>query len=261
MSENNPLLTNLKLPGRIFQLPSRGIFYKNGELADGTNDGEIHVRPMSALDEINIKNPDQLFSGEAVNTVFKQCITGIQKPAELLSKDVDAIMMFLRTVTYGSSYEFSAKHICPDAKHHSYVADIDQLIGKLKIIDPTMIDSMYTVNLPNGQVVKLRPNKYSQVLALIRANENKQEITADDQRSNLLMMLMGVIYSVDGVTDIDNIKEWASSITSPMVNKIGKKIANINEWGPNLQWTCLCKDCGEEFQVEIPINPINFFTE
>jgi hypothetical protein len=257
----NPLLANLKLPGRIFQLPSRGIFYKNGELADNIKEGELHIHPMSALDEINMKNPDQLFSGAAVNTVFKQCISGVEKPAELLSKDVDAIMVFLRTVTYGAGYEFSAKHGCEGAKDHSYVADIDQMIDKMKMIDPTTVDAMYTVSLPNGQVVKLRPNRYQQVLDLIRANENKKEISAEDQQKNLVQMLMGVIQSVDGLTDIPQITEWVTRIPSPYVNRIAEKIENLNEWGPSLRWTCNCKDCGKDYEVEIPINPVSFFTE
>lgn len=261
MSETNPLLVSLKLPGRIFQLPSKGLFYRNGELSDNVKDGEVHVHPMSALDEINMKNPDQLFSGAAVNTVFKQCVSGIEKPSELLSKDVDAIMMFLRTVTYGPGYEFSARHSCEKGEDHSYIADIDTLIGETKYVDPTMIESMYTVTLPNGQVVKLRPHRYQQVLDLIKANENKTEITVIDQQNNLIMMLMGVVQSVDNISDTKLIEGWARALTPPFVSRISEKIENVSEWGPSLSWKCLCKDCGNEFNVEIPINPVSFFTE
>lgn len=261
MSETNPLLANLKLPGRIFQLPSRGIFYKDGELADNVKNGEIHIHPMSAMDEINMKNADQLFSGEAVNTVFKHCITGIEKPSQLLAKDVDAIMLFLRAVTYGSSYEFYAKHTCKDAKDHSYVADVEQMINQIKMIDPTTVENDYTVVLSNNQVVKLRPNRYQQVLDLIKKNENKKTITADEQKENLLLMLLGVIESVDGISNADNITEWVKQIPSPMVNRIGDKIDGVNNWGPSNKWTCRCRDCGTDFEVEIPINPVAFFIE
>lgn len=259
--ETNPLLAGLKLPGRIFQLPSKGVFYQNGELKENIVDGEIHVHPMSALDEINMKNPDQLFSGAAVNTVFKQCISGIDKPSELLSKDVDAIMLFLRVVTYGADYEFIAKHNCKDGKDHNYTANVDEIISNMKMIDPTMIEQLYTVTLPNGQVVKLRPNKYQQVIDMIKANENKTVITADDQRANLTRMLMGVIRAVDNTTNPEHIKGWIQKISTPMVNRIGDKVENINEWGPDLKWKCTCKDCGSDFTIEIPINPVSFFTE
>ena len=261
MDSSNPLIANIRLPGRIFQLPSRGFFYRNGELSDSVKDGEIHVHPMSALDEINMKNPDQLFSGEAVNTVFKHCVSGIEKPAQLLAKDVDAIMLFLRAVTYGNDYEFLARHTCEGAKEHSYVANLEQIINEIRMIDPTMVDELYTVNLQNGQTVKMMPSRYQNVVDLIKNNEGKREITAQDEQNNLLIMLLGIIQSVDGISDKTLIKEWASQIPAPMVNKIGRKIENINDWGSTMKWTCTCRDCGESFTVDIPINPVSFFTE
>ena len=60
----NPLLQGIKLPGRTFQLPSRGALY-NDELDGTIVGGEVHVHPMTALTEINLKNPDLLFNGKA----------------------------------------------------------------------------------------------------------------------------------------------------------------------------------------------------
>jgi hypothetical protein len=279
----NPLLQGLKLPGRIFQLPSKGVFYHNGELAPDVKEGEVHVHPMSALDEINMKNPDQLFNGAAVETVFKRCVTGVLKPTALLAKDVDAIMLFLRTVTYGPEFEFIANHRCispklnPETKEpvldegknpimiagkdHSYIADIDAMINGMKLIDATVVDQLNTVHLLNGQVVKLRPNRYSHVLELIKANENKQEVTVTDQQENLIMLLMGVLESVDSITNPEHLREWLSVLPSPFVNKIAEKIAGVNSWGSDHHTTCKCKDCGAEFTVEVPINPVSFFTE
>jgi len=257
----NPLLSNLKLPGRIFQLPSRGIFYKNGELADTVRDGEIHIQAMSALEEIIMKNPDQLFSGEAINTVLAKCSPDIKKPSELLSKDVDAIMLYLRTVTYGPNYEFTARHNCEHARDHSYIADVDQMISACRMIDPTMIESMYTVQLPNSQVVRLHPNRYQQVIDIIKQNQNKASITAEDQKNNFMALIMGVIESVDGIRDRKLITEWIGAIPAPMINRIGDKVEGLNDWGSDLSWTCTCRDCGEQFKVEIPIQPVSFFTE
>jgi hypothetical protein len=257
----NPLLESLKLPGRIFQLPSRGIFYHNGELADSIKDGEIHVRPMSALDEINMKNPDQLFSGDAVNTVFRTCVQGIEKPAELLSKDVDAVMIFLRAVTYGPQYQVLSQHDCPDAKETEYTVNLDELIAGMKVIDPTLVETNYTLKVATGQVVKLRPNRYQQILDLIKMNESKKELNARDQQENLVLMLLGVIDSVDGVKDKNLIRQWIEAVPSPVVTRISERLEKVNDWGPNLNFPCVCKQCGQTFETEIPINPVSFFTE
>jgi hypothetical protein len=261
MSQQNPLLEKIKLPGRIFQLPSRGIFYENSELSEDIKNGEIHVQALSALDEITLKNPDQLFSGDAVQTIFKNCLTGVNKPVELLSKDIDALMLFLRTVTYGPAYEIIAKHTCEGAKEHSYVADIDQMIGNMKMIDPTVVEDMYTVKLKNDQVVKLKPTVYKDTIEFIKNNSNKKEITAEDQKKNLVIILLSVIKSVDGISDKNMITQWIEKLSSPMVNSMVKKIEAINDWGTDNSWKCVCRDCGEDFRVEIPTNPVVFFTE
>lgn len=260
MSEN-PLLQKIRLPGRIFQLPSRGLFYNNGELESTVKDGEIHVHAMSAFAEIHMKNPDQLFSGQAVDTVFRECVRGVLEPTKLLAKDVDAILMFLRTVTYGPNYEFTAKHTCNDAKDHSYIADVDQMIAGMKMIDPTVVHEMFLCVLDNGQRVKLRPSTYEQIINILKSNEGKKEITVDDMKSNLMSMLTSVVVQVDDVTDKLFIAEWLSKLRAPDVNKIAQRVEDINEWGPNLKWTTKCRDCGEDFTVELPINPVSFFTE
>lgn len=262
MTENtNPLLVGLKLPGRIFQLPSKGLFYKDGELSPNIRDGEIHVHPMSALDEINMKNPDQLFSGEAVNSVFKHCIEGVEKPSELLAKDIDAIMLFLRTVTYGPEYEFTAKHVCEEAKSHSYTVNVDEMINSMKIIDDSELKELFSVELPNGQVVRLIPTRYQYVVDIIKMNQSKTVFTAEDQQNNLLKLICSVIDSVNGIRDKAMIEEWVRELPSPLIKKIGDKVEHSSEWGAELKTKCTCKDCGEQFEVEIPINPITFFTE
>jgi hypothetical protein len=262
MSESgNPLLASLKLPGRIFQLPSRGIFYKNGELDPDIKNGEIHVRPMSALDEIIMKNPDQLFSGDGIDTVFKHCVSGIAKPRELLSKDVDAITMFLRVVTYGQSYEFMARHICEDAKDHSYVADVEQLISNMPLIDPTTVEDLFSLTVANGQKISIKPNRYQHMLDLIKANESKTSPTAADTQANLMSMLLGVIESIDEIKDPKLITEWVKLAPVSYINRLGEKINATSDWGPNLKWTCECKDCKQNFEIELPINPVSFFTE
>ena len=260
-SEINPLMSGIKLPGRIFQLPSQGLFYTNGELEEGVQNGEIHVHPISAMDEIILKNPDQLFSGEAVATVFKRCMDGIADPSRLLSKDVDALMLFLRTVTYGPGYEFIAKHTCENAKDHSYIADVEQLIAQMKMLDPTTINELYTVVLPNKQIVKLKPYVYQDSIELIKMNQNRSTLTSEQMQQNLLLSLLSMISSVNGVSKKEFLVEWIKDLPANYLGRIGERIDKINDWGSDLVWEATCKDCGEKFKIQIPVNPVTFFTE
>ena len=253
---HNPLLQKLKLPGRVFQLPSRGALYKNGEIS--SPEGEVHVHPMSALTEINLKNPDQLFNGKALEEVCRECVPDVKKPNELFGRDVDALMFFLRLVTYGPHFEVTVKHNCKDAKNHSYVVDIERMVQEMRQLDPTI---KYEVVLQNGQTVILHPVKFEHMIKLYQMNSGKKELTPDDVKTNIIFNLVSLIESVDGITDRKLIEEWARSLTTPQQNRITDLIETMNEWGPNQTTKLKCRDCGEEMVVELPLNPISFFTE
>lgn len=258
MSETttNPLLQKLKLPGRVFQLPSRGALYKNGELA--TQEGEVHVHPMSALTEINLKNPDQLFNGKALEEVCAECVPEIKKPTELFGRDVDALMFYLRLVTYGPQFEVNVKHTCENAKNHSYVVDIEKMVAEMKPLDPT---AKFEVTIQTGQKVVLHPVKFEHMIKLFQMNAGKKELTPDDVKKNIIFNLVSLVESVDGITDRGLIEEWAKGLTTPMQNRITDVIETMNDWGPATTTKLTCKDCGAVMDVELPLNPISFFTE
>jgi len=252
----NPLLQKLKLPGRVFQLPSRGALYRNGEV--NCMEGEIHVHAMSALTEINLKNPDLLFNGKALEEVCRECIPEIKKPTELFGRDVDALMFFLRVVTYGPQFEINVKHTCDEAKNHSYVVDLEKMIQEMRPLDPT---TKFEVVLQNGQKVTLHPVKFEHMIKLFQMNTGKQELNSDDVKANIIFNLVNLVESVDGITDRAMIEEWAKLLTTPMQNKITEVIEKMNQWGPNQTIQLKCKDCSEMMNVELPLNPISFFTE
>lgn len=266
---SNPLLANIKLPGRSFQLPSKGIFYKNGELDDSITDGIIHVRALSAIDEITLKNPDLLLSGEAVD-VFKNSIDGLNKPRELLTKDVDAITFFLRTVSYGPYYEIDVqKHNCEKAKndtaHNSQTntINIDDHIAKMKIMDEKTLDELFLIKLPNGQNVTLQPYIYKDMISIInKIALKKEKLSPEDEKSSLMDTVCFSIQSVDGISDKQMIREWATTLSTKTINSILNQVAKANStWGIDMNIDVACKYCGENMEVALPINPVSFFTE
>lgn len=256
MENTNPLLEKIRLPGRVFQLPSRGALYSSGEIA--TAEGEVHVHPMTALTEINLKNPDLLFNGKALEEVCRECVPEIKNPTRLFGRDVDALMMFLRVVTYGPHFEIKVKHTCENAKNHSYVVDIEKIISQMKFLDPT---AKFEVTVQTGQKVVLTPVRFEHLIKLFQLNAGKKEMTPAALKDNIVFNLVNLIESVDGVTNRAQIEEWVKSITTPMQNRITEMIEKMNDWGTSSTTTITCKDCGEEVEVELPLNPISFFTE
>ena len=257
----NPLLAKVKLPGRTFQLPSKGALYHNGELDSSVVDGEVHVHPMTALVEINLKNPDLLFNGKALEAVLSECVPSIKKPLDLFGRDIDAIMFFLRLATYGPEYRIEVKHDCEDAKQHSYTVNLEQLVQTMKHLDPTVIESKRQTTLETGQTVYTRPMKFSDIIELFHRSGNKKELTTEDIKELAVVNLLSMNERVDDVTDQKFIEEWIRTLTTPMVNRITNAADELNGWGPEQTVTLKCKDCGSDMQVELPLNPVSFFTE
>lgn len=263
----NPLLAHVRLPGETVRMPSGGLFYTNGELSPEVRDGEVHVHPMTAVDEIMIKTPDLLFSGNAIQEVFSRCIPQILKPTELLAKDVDYLLICLRKVTYGETLELEAEHTCENAKRHSYQISINDFIKNSKEIDPSKM-STYTLKLDNGQTVNLRPVKFRDYVHIMQTTSALKEeriktdadYVVEQAKSIMFDSMLGVIISVDDITNRDQILEWLENIPAGWIKQISQKIEKMADWGPVFVSKATCKDCGEDFDVHAPLNPVAFFT-
>lgn len=264
MAELHPMLQKVKLPGRIFQLPSRGLMYTNGELAANITDAELHVMPMSAYDEIALKNPDMLFSGKALEEVLPICVEGIEKPLDLLGKDVDALMLYLRLVTYGPIFELVANHYCSDeSKSHVYQVDLEAMLSSINYIDPLNAQDAYKVHLNNGQIIQLKPLTYKHIVEVLQKNNPAGEDgsdSAEKRKQILLDNLTSIIKSIDGIEDKELITQWLRMAPAPYIAQIDRVFDKANEWGVNLVSELKCRDCGEIYKVEVPLNPISFFS-
>lgn len=259
-SSQNPLLKRLQMPGETFRLPSRGLFYKNGEIETDSPDGELHVHPMTTRDEFMFKSADKLFTGKAVEDVFARLIPEVKKPTQLLSKDVDYLMMALRVVTYGDQLDITYNHNCKeDAKDHSYAVNIRTMMRQVKEIDPTSIEN-FKVELSDGQVVILQPPRYADVIRIYQASGNAESMGDDDYVALMLDNIAGMIESVDDVDDKKMIREWLDHIRAGDVNRIADEVTVVSDWGAQRHAPIECKDCEEMVSVEVPINPITFFT-
>ena len=254
----NPLLERVKIPGETIRLPSGGIFYTNGELSNDVSNGEIHIYPLTTISEIMLRSPDKLLSGDALVDVLSQAAPQILKPMDLLSKDVDFLMTALRKVTYGDQLEVTYTHNCKDAKAHSYQISLSKILSASKTIDPTTVNRSFVMTLPNGQKVKLQPMKFKNIIEIM---QSVREYTDDDKiiGKQLMKSVSCMIMAVDEVTDPEFIIEWLATIQSTWFKDISKAIEGVSEWGPDFSYIDKCKDCGQEIELSVTLNPLTFF--
>ena len=269
----NPLLDRARMPGETFRLPSRGIFYTNGELAEDVEEGELHMYAMTAIDEIVLSSPSKLFSGESIIEVIRRCVPDVLIPEELLSQDIDFILLCLRKVSYGPTFDFARTHNDCEIElpedhpipSHEYQINMDHLIKQTKEINPENMVANYRIELDSGQVVQIQPIRFGAYVKVMQVlsqkiGDNAEDMSLEDQKDMLLNQLATMISAVDEITDTDMIREWLEVINPAQVRKINTSISNMGTWGVNTVQKIKCRDCKKEMEVEIPTNPLALFS-
>ncbi len=266
MEQTNPLLRtyHARIPGETFRLPSQGVFYNDGELDDTVKNGEVYIYPLTTIAEIELKTPDKLLSGQSIVDAFKQCVPAVKDPFKLLAKDVDYILMCMQLLSYGETMELVYNHRCSDtSKEHKYTINIRPLIQQTKPIDPTTVGEHTTVHLPNNQVVVLRPPLFGAMMQLYLANvelDSTNESHRIEFHKRMLQLVVSSIISVDDITDKDQIQEWIQVVPPSYINQITECAKYLSDFGPVMDITEKCADCGEEIVLSVPLNPVSFFS-
>lgn len=271
----NPLLAKVKLPGRVFQLPSKGLFYPPGVLAENVREGEIQVKPMSALVELKVRSADLLISAKVIREICAECAPEILRPELLLARDVDALFLFLIASTYGNQKSIKAVHDCEKAEIHDYMIDLEPIINnpRNKVLDHKEV--IFQTELPNGQIVFLRPVQFTDAIdmMLMRQQIAQKEmlapasITTKEMEDVVVRDILSVVKAVstggpDAVTISDSAKidEWIRILPKTYVDQIYDMAAKAAEWGFDFNVKLKCKDCGTEFMHNMELNPVNFLS-
>ena len=258
----NPLMQRVRIPGETFTLPSGGVFYTNGELSPEVQNGEIHVYPMTAIDELIMKSVDKVFSGEAVKEIFGRCIPAVIRPGDLSAKDVDFLLVALRKVSYGPTFEMTYKHDCENAGNQTYDVELDQYVRRVQRLNATTIKQTFEYRLENGQVVTFKPASYDDIVKLYQdqhAQSLTEEVTDAEALRRMFVVIISMIEKVDNITDPDMIMEWLQGLPVLWLQALSAAARDTTNWGIQFEVDVVCKDCGATVKVPTPLNPISFF--
>ena len=272
MTQFNPLQKYFRQPKIFIALPSKGLFYKSGNLqGDYTN---VPVFGMSGMDEILFKTPDALFNGEASSKVIESCCPYIKNAREMPSLDVDALLMAIRIATYGEAMTIA--HVCKSCGADNEF-DID-----LKPVVAYFNDITYDGSVPIGEItVKLRPLNYEEMTQFGVENFKLQrmlyqinDIPQDKQQEHLdkiyqrlaeiqvelFMMSIESVLTPDGlVEDKEMIKEWLENTDKSVYSVIKEKLEKNKEIWSMPKQNLKCGSCGTEDSVEISMDQSSFF--
>jgi hypothetical protein len=277
-NQNNPLKSYFRKPGIWIKLPSQGN-YSDSKPTDLNDMGEIPVYPMTAKDELMLKNADALLNGTAITGLIKSCAPSITDPENMPAVDLDTLLVAIKHCTYGSKMTVETKHDCAEAAAHEVSVDLDMMIANIKVLDkiePVEHDSgikIFIKPVTVKDILRLNWVQYEQVRQLQMAEaQNVDEKTKLDllQKSyesltnESIKVISKCIDSVllpDGVavTDTAMISEWVSDLSRPEYTKLEQKIMDTNSKGVEKQFDVHCPECGSAYKTTLDLNPTTFF--
>lgn len=269
----NPLQQYFRQPKIYMKLPSGGLFSKTG-----TFQGDLARMPvygMTGMDEIILKTPDALLSGESTAKVIESCCSSINNAWEISTLDTNAILAAIRIATYGPI--LSVKHTCIQCEHENeYDIDLNQIMefyGNCKYDNKVVLDNM---------TIKLQPltyrlsNEYSlknfNLQQRLRQTEQIEDKTQQQEIINELFKELGVmqneIYlaSVEAielkdsvVTERQYIDEFLRNCDSEIFDAIKRKNEhNRDVWAMPL-FPVTCGNCSAEAKLSVDLDESSFF--
>lgn len=277
----NPLSQFYRRPGNYIELPSGGRFYKNPPKLSETN--ELAVYPMTAKDEMVLKNPDSLLNGEALKHVLASVAPDIKDVNEIPAPDIDAILVSMRMASYGDDMELDVAHRCAASEGKTQRITVS-LGGVLATLKPISEDTG-RVTLSSGIKVELKPYTLDAQSRLLRqqfvtmrqlqALEARENSTVDQKadvankgyaalvdlsQETLAQSIMSVTLP-DGtqVTNYAHIYDWVKNLDRASNERLDQELKKFGTFGITREVTVKCDYCGEEYKSDMLFDPTSFF--
>lgn len=269
----NPLQQYFRQPKIFVGLPSQGVYCKTGTIQGDIS--RLPVYGMTGMDEILLKTPDALLSGESTATVIKSCCPAITDAWDLPISDVELMLTAIRIATFGNGLAIAntCKKCMTD---NEYTVDLTRLIDHYSNItyDSKLVLKELTITT--------RPLSYKQSTDFQIENFNMQQklkqlstVEDESERKTLveavfkeLGFLRNQVYtnqieSVDTgtvvVTEKAFIREWVDNADRNVMASISKHIEdNREKWSPP-EHHVTCQNCGHEEDLTLDLDQSNFF--
>ena len=279
-NQPNPLRQYFRSPKLYVKLPTGGKFYSD-EVLEYPETGELPIFPMTAKDELIMKNPDALLNGEAITQLVSSCVPNVKNVRELVSNDVDVLLVAIQGATHGDDIEVSSP--CPKCEEAiTGIASVEGAIETMAVLEQT-----YKVDTKDGLHIEVKPFKYSSTIrAGITSFQSSRSLQAladipDDMdklkifNENFIKMadmnytlIVDAVHSVtigEGqeavvITDTAHIKEFLDNCEASVGKAIEEQVAEINKIGINKTMQFECEACDDTFEAPISFDPVNFFT-
>ncbi|MCK9416900.1 hypothetical protein M0Q97_09610 [Candidatus Dojkabacteria bacterium] len=233
----------------IVKLPSKGLFYKDGI-------SEVNIEYMTSKDEDLLTTPSLIENGTVLDILLKRKIKtkGII-PDDLLSGDRNAIILFLRSSSYGAEYSVQV----PDPRTNIlFKTTVDLLKLKYKKVSEEPDEQGYfTVKLPmRKKIVKFKLLNSGEETILVKKAEAMQEAYNQEYSEFSTLKLKSHIISIDEKTDRTYISKFVDAMPALDALTIRRKIIDVSP-DVDMNYEFKTKD-GYKFNAQLSVG-IDFF--
>jgi hypothetical protein len=269
----NPLQQYFRQPKVFVRLPSHGIYNKPGALEGDV--GNMPIFGMTGMDEILLKTPDALISGEATVKVLQSCCPAVKDAWDISNLDIDALLVAVRIATYGNNLEvvYACKNCSAEAEYdidlgkileHFYNCTYDSkvVVGDLTVkLRPLTYREVTNFNLENFVLQK----KLSQVIDSTDEDVKQKDLTELFKELGILqnkVYLAGVesVETPSGVvTEHAFIKEWLENADRSIFEALKLHVSKNNDAWRIPSNHAKCTECGHEDDFSIEMDQANFF--
>jgi hypothetical protein len=269
----NPLQQFFRQPKIYIKLPSQAIYSALGTFqGDAAN---VPVFGMTGMDEIILKTPDALLSGESTVKVIESCIPAIKNAWEASILDINVIFAAIRIATFGNN--MSVTHTCTACKtENDYDLDLGKIIEHFssvaydnKIVLKDLVIKIRPLTYKQSTEFNLRNFRLQQRLRQTETIEDQaQQQTLINQLFEELSIIQSDLYkaSVESVevsskvvTESSFIYEWLNNCDKAVYDEIKKQIETNRERMKSPDFPVKCENCGKETNLYIELDQSNFF--
>ena len=233
----------------IVKLPSKGLFYKN-------KISEINVEYMTSKDEDLLTTPSLIENGTVLDILLKRKIKSKGVVIDdLLAGDRNAVILFLRSSSYGSTYSVQV----PDPRTNVlFKTNVDLLkLRYKKIKEQPNEEGHFTVKIPmRKKTVKFKLLTSGEETILFKQAEAHQEAMSLEFSEYSTLKLKSHIISIDDKTDRTYISKFIDAMPALDALTIRRKIIDVSP-DVDMEYEFTTKD-GVKFNAQLSVG-IDFF--
>lgn len=233
----------------VVKLPSKGLFYQNGL-------SEVAVEYMTSRDEDLLTTPSLIENGTVIEVLLKRKIkTPNVNIDDLLTGDRSAIILFLRTSSYGADYSVNV----PDPRTGiPFKSSVNLLNLRYKEVKE-MPDEFghFTVEIPmRKKTVTFKLLTSGEENMIYRKAQALQEAYGEDFNHYATMKLKAHVVAINEKTDRSYIDKFIDAMPALDAFTIRKKIIDVSP-DVDMSYEFMAKD-GYKFLANLTIG-IDFF--